>query len=87
MLHTISFECSSFPEDVIIEAELIFYPVLKGAESDWDSKNGYDIFSFNVYDSFDAELMGIDEQEVVKAIDNYIRDVTITRIIQDNEYF
>ena len=87
MLHNIEFECSAFDEDVIIEAELVVYPALEGAESDWDSRDGYDIFSFNVYDTFDGKLIHKKDEDVLKEIDKYIRDVTITRIMKDNAYF
>lgn len=86
MIHEISFEEVIDSEDVIVEAELILFPALQNVESDWDSENGYDIFSFRVYSPFNEQLI-IDEMSVVEAIDKYIREVSITKIMLDNESF
>ena len=86
MIHEISFEAIIDGEDVIVEAELILFPALQNAESDWDSENGYDIFSFAVYDAYNEQL-SVDDLSVVEAIDKYVREVSITKIMLDNESF
>lgn len=89
MLYEIEFEynTSSFDE-LLIVAELLLYPPIAGGESDWDAKGGYDIFSFSVFDAFTNErVYTYPDEEILAAVDSYVRDLTVFQIMQDNEYF
>ena len=89
MLYEIEFEYNTECfDELLVVAELILYPPVPGADSDWDAQGGYDIFSFSVFDAFTNErVYNYPDEEVLAAVDKYVRDLTVFQIMQDNEYF
>lgn len=87
MLHEINFEAFIDDTEVLVEAELILYPAIHSGDSDWDDIDGYDIFSFRVYFARTKKLAIVNENEVLRLIDNHIRNISITKIMLDNESF
>ena len=65
-------------EEVIVEAEVMFYKGIPNAASDWDAQDYLEIISFGVYLDGKSVSVDIPNKVIYSEISSKVRDAEIT---------
>lgn len=89
-MNTFDFEYIN-PEGKVVIVEVGYFydiPDPYALDSDWDYKGGLTIDTVKVYSAFGkVEEMEIPEQEIAYQFKKYLRELELSYVAEDNEYF